>query len=368
MASASTPGGATYAYGFDANTNRTSGPEGTHTVNSGDQLTDTGFSYNADGNLTAGGSHSALTYNGIGQTASITTGGATSGYSYAGGGQTERTAAGPTTALHSLLGLVTETTAGAGSSYIREASGALIAERTPVGDFYYVRDGQGSVIALVDPAGTQRAAYTYDPYGDHATAAGVNGALPPNPWRWNASYLDADGLYKMGARYYDPGLGRFTQTDPVAGGSCNGYDYACGDPINSSDLDGSSTRKCDSAFSGTSETELCLVVVGKGLLVDNVRLTVARVSCGCSSRSRQYVIDYTLTEPDGTTVPLQYGPRSLGGTDLWTNEVQGVAGYYPEGTKICAVLKEVTSSPVRGRPKRASYKVVATPECAVIHR
>jgi uncharacterized protein RhaS with RHS repeats len=36
----------------------------------------------------------------------------------------------------------------------------------------------------------------------------------------------------MGTRYYDPTLGRFTQVDPVAGGSANPYDYAFQDPIN----------------------------------------------------------------------------------------------------------------------------------------
>ena len=241
LKTAATAGGPTYSYGFDANTNRTSGPEGTHTVNLVDQLTDTGFDYDLDGNLTMGGSLSGLAYNGIGQTTSIATGGNTTAYTYAGGGQAERTTAGPTTALHGLLGLVSETTGGATTYYTRDAGGSLIAERTPVGDFYYVYDGQGSVIALVDPNGTQRAAYTYDPYGDHATATGMNGALPPNPWRWSGSYLDATGLYKMGARYYDPSRGRFTQVDPVAGGSCNNYDYACGDPINGSDLTGLAT-------------------------------------------------------------------------------------------------------------------------------
>ncbi|MDQ4069210.1 MAG: RHS repeat-associated core domain-containing protein, partial [Actinomycetota bacterium] len=226
------------------------GPEGTHTVNSADQLTDFGFSYDADGNLTTGGSLAALAYNGISQTTSITpVGGTPTTYAYAGAGQAERTGAGPTaglglsspadtTALHGLLGLAAETTNGVTTSYVRDAHGSLIAERTPEGDFYYVFDGQGSVIALVDPSGTQRAAYTYDPYGANATATTMNGSLPPNPWRWNASYLDATGLYKMGERYYDPTLGRFTQVDPVKGGSANNYDYASGDPCNYADLTG----------------------------------------------------------------------------------------------------------------------------------
>ena len=56
MTSATTsPGGPAYTYAFDANTNRTAGPEGAHTLNVVDQLTDTGFDYNLDGSLIAGG-------------------------------------------------------------------------------------------------------------------------------------------------------------------------------------------------------------------------------------------------------------------------------------------------------------------------
>ena len=274
LTSANTPGGPTYAYGFDANTNRTSGPEGTHTVNSADQLSDSGFSYNSEGSLTAGGSLSTLAYNGLAQTTSITpAGGSATAYSYAGGGQTERTTAGPTTYTLGLLGVTVETTAGATTSYIRGPSGGLVAERTPTGDFYYVYDGQGSVIALVDPTGTQRAAYTYDPYGDHATATAMNGTLPVNPWRWEASYLESTGLYKLGARYYDPHLGRFTQVDPVEGGSANNYDYGAGDPINNFDVGGKAIWTC--ACSGhragpgaCSEPQVILTSIGIGTSPD----------------------------------------------------------------------------------------------------
>ena len=42
----------------------------------------------------------------------------------------------------------------------------------------------------------------------------------------------------MGARIYDPALGRFLQVDPIEGGSCNAYDYVCGNPVGLTDLDG----------------------------------------------------------------------------------------------------------------------------------
>ncbi|SDP44039.1 RHS repeat-associated core domain-containing protein, partial [Actinacidiphila guanduensis] len=46
------------------------------------------------------------------------------------------------------------------------------------------------------------------------------------------------GATLMGARLYDPTLGRFLQTDPVPGGSANAYDYCTADPINCYDLNG----------------------------------------------------------------------------------------------------------------------------------
>ncbi|WP_426513192.1 RHS repeat-associated core domain-containing protein [Dactylosporangium sp. McL0621] len=46
------------------------------------------------------------------------------------------------------------------------------------------------------------------------------------------------GLVLMGVRLYNPNTGRFLQVDPVAGGGCNAYEYACADPVNKFDLDG----------------------------------------------------------------------------------------------------------------------------------
>jgi RHS repeat-associated protein len=45
-------------------------------------------------------------------------------------------------------------------------------------------------------------------------------------------------LIQMGARPYLASIGRFLSTDSVEAGSCNDYDYVCGDPVNFDDLSG----------------------------------------------------------------------------------------------------------------------------------
>ena len=249
---AATAGGATYTYGYDINGNRTSGPEGTHTYNAANQATDSGSAYDANGNLTTSTAYPTLAYNGLDQNTSTTPAGqAAVPMSYAGTTNTERTTAGNTTYQNGLLGVQTQatTTCTLGllcntvtASFVRDPQGTLLAERIGNDEYYYAFDGLGSVIALIDAAGAQRAAYTYDPYGGHHTATALNGALPPNPWRYAGGHLDATGLYKYGARYYDPNIGRWTQQDTIDAigdpANANRYAYVGDDPINSVDPSG----------------------------------------------------------------------------------------------------------------------------------
>ncbi len=53
LTQASTVAGPTYNYGWDLNTNRTSDQAGSHSFNDADQLIDSGFNYDAEGNQTA---------------------------------------------------------------------------------------------------------------------------------------------------------------------------------------------------------------------------------------------------------------------------------------------------------------------------
>jgi uncharacterized protein RhaS with RHS repeats len=49
-------------------------------------------------------------------------------------------------------------------------------------------------------------------------------------------------LAQMGARVYDPTLGRFLQTDPIQGAGPNAYDYVGQDPVNQNDLSGTASK------------------------------------------------------------------------------------------------------------------------------
>ncbi|MYV97268.1 RHS repeat-associated core domain-containing protein [Streptomyces sp. SID3343] len=116
--------------------------------------------------------------------------------------------------------------------------------------YYYLTDAQGSVIAMTDKNGNKVNTYAYDPYGNARTTT----ETVPNPLRYTGAHLDPRGLYKTGARYYDPTVGRFTQPDP-AGHETNAYAYAVGDPINGADPTG--TSACSNSFVKAARGALC---------------------------------------------------------------------------------------------------------------
>ena len=56
-------------------------------------------------------------------------------------------------------------------------------------------------------------------------------------YRFAGTYQDPTTTHHIGARHYDPRIGRFTQPDP-SGQETNPYLYAAGDPVNMIDPNG----------------------------------------------------------------------------------------------------------------------------------
>jgi RHS repeat-associated protein len=236
-----------FQYTYDANGNRTSqtinGVVTNYTYNAANELTSRGgtaFTYDGNGNELSG-SAGSLAYNVRDQTTNITPpGGSVVNFAYTGPTQALRTAAGPTSYTNSvLLGVTSETTAGATSYFTRGSDGDLIEERTPNGTYYYLYDGLGSIVGLTDGNGALANTYKYDPFGNLSASTGTVG----NPWRFASYYFDSStGLYKVGVRYYDPSLARWTQRDivdqPLDEHGWNRYVYAGDDPTNLTDPTG----------------------------------------------------------------------------------------------------------------------------------
>ncbi|CAN5731803.1 hypothetical protein BH24ACT5_BH24ACT5_29230 [soil metagenome] len=103
----------------------------------------------------------------------------------------------------------------------------------------------GNIAAATDGAGAKQGhTRTYDPYGN-ATGPLVDNSAGDLDYGWLGEHRrpteHENGItdtIEMGARQYDPTLGRFFQVDPVEGGSANDYDYCNADSLNCTDLNG----------------------------------------------------------------------------------------------------------------------------------
>ncbi len=115
-------------------------------------------------------------------------------------------------------------------------SGGIEAAGSYAGTYYYHYDALGSVVALSDADGETVQVYEYDVYGQPAAADPGH----PNPFAFTGRRFDPEtGLYYYRARYYNPTIGRFLQTDPIGyADGLNAYAYCRNNPLSWADPSG----------------------------------------------------------------------------------------------------------------------------------
>ncbi len=255
------------SYSYDADSDRTglttAGPAAdgscqtttattqNHTYDAADRDTDTGYTYDTQGDVTttpsidAGGAGNLTsTYFANGILASQAQAGTTTQYTLdpladRAAGYTS-TADGITYTNHYAddsdnPDLITDS-AGGSSRNIQGPNHQLAATVTPTGVQLQLTDLHGDLMATVDTAGNSvTSTATYTEFGIQETGAASH-------YSWLAGDQRAQsgtaGVVLMGARAYNPNTGRFSQVDPVPGGSANAYDYAAQDPVNNTDVNG----------------------------------------------------------------------------------------------------------------------------------
>jgi RHS repeat-associated protein len=246
------PGEGSTSYDYDAAGNRTEADGITYAYNALNQLTEssdgTTYRYDGAGRLTEkinAGEETTYEWDPLDHLAKVEGPTETASYSYdALERLSERRAGEATQVTHygDLTDRATYLTNGAGeatTSYVQGPLG-LIEQRSGEATRFPLTDAHGDVTAITGPSGEVESRQSYDAWGAQLSGPtlemGYLGAYqrPTDP---------LSGLIQMGARVYDPALGRFASEDPVyghfgIGTSFDRYLYVWDNPVNRYDLNG----------------------------------------------------------------------------------------------------------------------------------
>ncbi|GEK01948.1 hypothetical protein TNCT1_42240 [Streptomyces sp. 1-11] len=203
---------------------------------------------------TVSGVATSVAWNDLHQVGSITGGGETSTYVYDGDGQPLLRTSKAENVLYfeghelhkaSSSGTILATryyTAGNASVAMREADGTTNGKLS-----WLLSDNQASTQLVITAVGGTVLRRRYTPFG---AARSTGSSLPSSTDRGfvGGQEDDSTGLSLLGARMYDPSLGRFLSTDPLTAAgepqSLSAYSYSNNDPVNFADPTGLRLANC----------------------------------------------------------------------------------------------------------------------------
>lgn len=267
--------GVSHSYGYDLFRNRVTNDSITYTYDADNKLLSSTdgytYGYDADGNMISkvngGNTVAAYTFDVDGNLINVTANGKSIGYTYNGTGERIVRTDGSTQAKYVFAdGTLMQELDGTGALKVWYNPG--ISQTSGLNTSYFSHNLQGSTVGMVT-GGSNADTFVYDAWGNQVSRTGTR----TTPFQYVGSegyYADKDnGLLKLGARYYDPTIGRFISNDPARDG-VNWYGYAENNPVAEIDPTGHYAQLKDPHIpeTGTATQAISrrLVTWGRGIL------------------------------------------------------------------------------------------------------
>jgi RHS repeat-associated protein len=152
---------------------------------------------------------------------------------------------------------------GAIRAYAHGGTGSPVAVRSTMpggGAHYLFNDAHGTATMAMDTTAQDLSRQQYKPYGELRAAVATTTWPDPSHGYLAAPKDTATGYTDLGARKYDPGLGRFISPDPLLEitdpSQLGGYTYAGDNPISGADPSGKMIINDGDSGSGTGYVPL----------------------------------------------------------------------------------------------------------------
>jgi RHS repeat-associated protein len=369
-----TPGtGTTLSYGFDASGNLTTLPTGANAATGYDDAgeltssvlggTTTSYAYNADGErLTAKQGTSTIssgTWNGTGELTAYDNAAADmTAATYDGNGLRAADTVSSSTQnfVWNSLAEIPQLMMDSNNAYIY-ADGMAPTEQVSLATgtiTYLVADSLGSIRGTVNSSGSLTATTSYDAWGNPQTTGGLTAVTP---FGYSGGYTDPTGLIYLLARYYDPLIGQFISVDPQLSQTLEPYQYADGNPVTNSDLNGMSGKHLKCLWYGKKVP--CLKAIKRIWVTDEIKWAPGNVTAHfyfskSATRAVNHWVNVENSRLSGTLLGIAFGFLCFVGSG--GNALAGVVC----GSITAAVASSMQDSLGRAASSNACWSVETT--------